>query len=85
MVAVFSLCSYSFGGKSVPDLLVALMARDKPTDMQLAGAKCLTYLYRADAMTADDSKILYKALPVLVSISYLIEGTVRLIVLIHLV
>lgn len=59
---------YSFGGKSVPDLLVALMARDKPTDMQLAGAKCLTYLYRADAMTADDSKILYKALPVLVSI-----------------
>ncbi|KAK7580633.1 hypothetical protein V9T40_001262 [Parthenolecanium corni] len=61
-----SVASASFGGKSVPDLLVALMARDKPTDMQLAGAKCLTYLYRADAMTADDSKILYKALPVLV-------------------
>lgn len=44
------------------------MARDKPTGMQLAGAKCITYLYRAGAVSADDPKILYKTLPVLVSV-----------------
>lgn len=58
---------FSFGGKSVPDLLVALMARDRPTEMQLAVAKCITFLYRAGAISAEDPKILYKTLPVLVS------------------
>ncbi|BES88986.1 ARM [Nesidiocoris tenuis] len=56
----------SFGGKSVPDLLVNLMASDRPTEMQLSSAKCLTYLHRAGALGAEDPKVLYKTLPCLV-------------------
>lgn len=57
---------FSFGGKSVTDHLVALMARDRPVAMQLAAARCMTYLHRAGAISADDGKILYKTLPCLV-------------------
>ena len=56
----------NFGGKSVTDHLVILMARDRPVAMQLAAARCLTYLHRAGAISADDGKILYKTLPCLV-------------------
>lgn len=42
------------------------MARDRPVPMQLAAARCLTYLHRAGAISADDGKILYKTLPCLV-------------------
>lgn len=56
----------NFGGKSVTDHLVTLMARDRPVAMQLAAARCLTYLHRAGAISADDGKILYKTLPCLV-------------------
>lgn len=57
----------SYGGKSIPDLLVPLMSRDQPSDTQLAAAKCATNLHRAHALSAEDPRILYKALPVLVS------------------
>ncbi|XP_035221670.1 armadillo repeat-containing protein 8-like isoform X3 [Stegodyphus dumicola] len=56
----------SFGGQSVPDILISLMSRDKTTEMQLAAAKCMTYMFRAGALTADDPRIVYKALPTLV-------------------
>jgi hypothetical protein len=59
------VCSY--GGKSVPDLLVGLMARDKPSEMQMAAARCITYMHRAGAISAEDPKILYRTLPCLVS------------------
>jgi hypothetical protein len=51
----------------VPELLVQLMAQDRPTEMQLASARCLTYMHRAGAMNAEDPKILYRTLPCLVS------------------
>ncbi|XP_076312959.1 LOW QUALITY PROTEIN: armadillo repeat-containing protein 8-like [Tachypleus tridentatus] len=60
------MCTVSFGGKSVPDQLVTLMGRDKTTEMQLASAKCMTYLCRAGAITAEDPRIVYKTLPTLV-------------------
>ncbi|XP_066992142.1 armadillo repeat-containing protein 8 [Anabrus simplex] len=56
----------SFGGKSVPDILVGLMSRDKTSEMQLASAKCVTYMHRAGALSAEDPKILFKTLPCLV-------------------
>ncbi|KAG8233021.1 hypothetical protein J437_LFUL013690 [Ladona fulva] len=56
----------SYGGKSVPDLLVTLMARDKPSEMQMGSARCLTYMHRAGAIGSEDTKILYKTLPCLV-------------------
>lgn len=45
---------------------MTLMARDRPVAMQLVAARCLTYLHRAGAISADDGKILYKTLPCLV-------------------
>jgi len=56
----------SFGGKSVPDILVGLLARDKSSEMQLASSKCLTYMCRAGAISPEDPKILYKTLSCLV-------------------
>ncbi|CAH0390272.1 unnamed protein product [Bemisia tabaci] len=64
IAAIVSTTSY--GGKSIPDLLVPLMSRDQPSDTQLAAAKCATNLHRAHALSAEDPRILYKALPVLV-------------------
>ena len=42
------------------------MARDRAVEMQLAAARCLTYLHRAGAISADDGKILFRTLPCLV-------------------
>ncbi|XP_070387371.1 armadillo repeat-containing protein 8-like isoform X4 [Dermacentor albipictus] len=56
----------SYGGRTVPDILVTLMARDKPTEMQLAAAKCMTFLSRAGAVHSEDPRIVFKALPTLV-------------------
>lgn len=60
------LATSSYGGRSVPDILVNLMARDKPTEMQLSAAKCLTFLSRAGAVHSEDPRIVFKALPTLV-------------------
>ncbi|KAL1124505.1 hypothetical protein AAG570_001131 [Ranatra chinensis] len=60
------IATASYGGKSVPEHLVGLMSRDRPSEMQLASARCLTYLHRAGAISADDPKIIYKTLPCLV-------------------
>ncbi|XP_064105216.1 armadillo repeat-containing protein 8-like isoform X2 [Macrobrachium nipponense] len=56
----------SYGGKAVPDLLVGLMARDRPRELQLAAATSLTFLHRAGALSADDPKIIFKTLQCLV-------------------
>lgn len=60
------LATTSYGGRSVPDLLVQLMARDRPSEMQLAAAKCLTFLSRAGAVHSEDPRVVFKALPTLV-------------------
>lgn len=54
----------------MPDLLFMLMAQDRPSEMQLAAARCITFLHRAGAFTAEDPKILYRTLPCLVSSYY---------------
>jgi len=54
----------------LPDLLVVLMAQDRPTNMQLAAARCLTYLHRAGALSAEDPKILFRTLPCLVRLCH---------------
>lgn len=56
----------SYDGKCETEHLVTFMARDRPVEMQLSAARCLTYLHRAGAISADDGKILYKTLPCLV-------------------
>jgi hypothetical protein len=77
------IINFSFGGKSVPDHLVGLMARDKPSEMQLAAARCLTYLHRAGSITADDPRIVYKTLPCLVSTIFCILGIVEIVSIIE--
>ena len=57
----------SYGGKAVPDLLTALMSRDRPCELQLAAASALTALHRAGALTPDDPRIMFKTLQCLVS------------------
>ncbi|KAK8771564.1 hypothetical protein V5799_025196 [Amblyomma americanum] len=61
-----ALATSSYGGRTLPDILVTLMARDKPTEMQLAAAKCMTFISRAGAMHSEDPRIVFKALPTLV-------------------
>lgn len=61
-----AIVTSSYGGRTVPDILVTLMARDKATEMQLAAAKCMTFLSRAGALHSEDPRIVFKALPTLV-------------------
>lgn len=72
-----SFHAYSFGGKSIPELVVKLVERDRPTEMQLAASRVLTYLHRAGAIGAEDPKILYKTLPCLVSYHLLLQSVFR--------
>uniref|UniRef100_A0A6P7FG71 Armadillo repeat-containing protein 8 n=1 Tax=Diabrotica virgifera virgifera TaxID=50390 RepID=A0A6P7FG71_DIAVI len=53
-------------GIRIPDYLEILISRDRPIDMQLGAAKCLTNLYRAGAISAYDPIITYRTLPCLV-------------------
>lgn len=52
----------------VPALLVCLVSRDKPVEMQLEAAKCMTNIYRSGAITANLPIITFRALPCLVRI-----------------
>lgn len=42
--------SATYNGESIPNLLLRLLSRDKPSEMQMAAAKCLTYLCRGGAI-----------------------------------
>uniref|UniRef100_A0A452GIN7 Armadillo repeat-containing protein 8 n=1 Tax=Gopherus agassizii TaxID=38772 RepID=A0A452GIN7_9SAUR len=53
-------------GELLPQIFVKMLQRDKPIEMQLTSAKCLTYMCRAGAIQTDDNCIVLKALPSLV-------------------
>ncbi|XP_048049604.1 armadillo repeat-containing protein 8 isoform X3 [Megalobrama amblycephala] len=53
-------------GEQLSQVFVRMMQRDKPIEMQLTAAKCLTYMCRAGAIRTDDSCIVLKTLPCLV-------------------
>ncbi|KAG5874974.1 hypothetical protein JTB14_026375 [Gonioctena quinquepunctata] len=50
----------------VPNYLEILISRDRPVDMQLSAARCLTNLHRAGSIPAYDPIITYRTLPCLV-------------------
>jgi len=52
--------SASYNGESIPTLLVRLLARDKTSEMQMAAARCLTYLCRGGALQPSDNIIMFK-------------------------
>ena len=43
-----------------------MMSQENSSEVQLLAAKCMTYLYRADSICAEDKRIVYKTLPTLV-------------------
>ena len=51
--------------RSLPQILVEMLRRDQPIEIQLAVAKCLTNLCKANAIEPWDSCIVYLALPTL--------------------
>ncbi|XP_029462041.1 armadillo repeat-containing protein 8 isoform X2 [Rhinatrema bivittatum] len=53
-------------GELLPQIFVKMLQRDKPIEMQLTAAKCLTYMCRAGAIRTDDNCIVLKTLPCLV-------------------
>uniref|UniRef100_A0A672TBT5 Armadillo repeat-containing protein 8 n=1 Tax=Sinocyclocheilus grahami TaxID=75366 RepID=A0A672TBT5_SINGR len=53
-------------GEQLSQVFVRMMQRDKPIEMQLTAAKCLTYMCRAGAIRTDDNCIVLKTLPCLV-------------------
>ncbi|XP_017325086.1 armadillo repeat-containing protein 8 [Ictalurus punctatus] len=53
-------------GELLSQVFVRMMQRDKPIEMQLTAAKCLTYMCRAGAIRTDDCCITLKTLPCLV-------------------
>uniref|UniRef100_A0A8C8SAF2 Armadillo repeat-containing protein 8 n=1 Tax=Pelusios castaneus TaxID=367368 RepID=A0A8C8SAF2_9SAUR len=53
-------------GELLPQIFVKMLQRDKPIEMQLTSAKCLTYMCRAGAIRTDDNCIILKTLPSLV-------------------
>uniref|UniRef100_A0AAR2J3J1 Armadillo repeat-containing protein 8 n=1 Tax=Pygocentrus nattereri TaxID=42514 RepID=A0AAR2J3J1_PYGNA len=53
-------------GELLSQVFVRMMQRDKPIEMQLTAAKCLTYMCRAGAIRTDDNCIVLKTLPCLV-------------------
>ncbi|XP_074644950.1 armadillo repeat-containing protein 8-like isoform X2 [Tubulanus polymorphus] len=61
-----TVASTSHNGETVPNLVTKLLARDKPPEMQMSAAKCLTYLCRAGVIHPEDSIIVLKALPTLI-------------------
>uniref|UniRef100_A0A3B4D6M9 Armadillo repeat-containing protein 8 n=1 Tax=Pygocentrus nattereri TaxID=42514 RepID=A0A3B4D6M9_PYGNA len=59
-------CSVLVDGELLSQVFVRMMQRDKPIEMQLTAAKCLTYMCRAGAIRTDDNCIVLKTLPCLV-------------------
>nr|XP_032619500.1 armadillo repeat-containing protein 8 isoform X7 [Chelonoidis abingdonii] len=53
-------------GELLPQIFVKMLQRDKPIEMQLTSAKCLTYMCRAGAIQTDDNCVVLKTLPSLV-------------------
>ncbi|XP_064185915.1 armadillo repeat-containing protein 8 [Anguilla rostrata] len=53
-------------GEQLSQVFVRMMQRDRPIEMQLTAAKCLTYMCRAGAIRTDDNCIILKTLPCLV-------------------
>ncbi|XP_075573219.1 armadillo repeat-containing protein 8 isoform X5 [Pelecanus crispus] len=61
-----TLVNVSVDGELLPQIFVKMLQRDKPIEMQLTSAKCLTSMCRAGAIRTDDSCIILKTLPCLV-------------------
>ncbi|XP_070609179.1 armadillo repeat-containing protein 8 isoform X3 [Erythrolamprus reginae] len=55
-----TLVNVLVNGELLPQIFVKMLQRDKPIEMQLTSAKCLTYMCRAGAIRTDDICIVLK-------------------------
>ncbi|KAM6260834.1 armadillo repeat-containing protein 8 isoform 6-T7 [Spheniscus humboldti] len=55
-----TLVNVSVDGELLPQIFVKMLQRDKPIEMQVTSAKCLTSMCRAGAIRTDDSCIVLK-------------------------
>ncbi|XP_011495744.1 PREDICTED: armadillo repeat-containing protein 8-like [Ceratosolen solmsi marchali] len=62
--------SHEPDSKSVPTILGQLMGREKNSLIQLEAARCTAYMHRAQALSATDSRVIYKALPCLIRLCH---------------
>ncbi|KOB79152.1 Uncharacterized protein OBRU01_00920 [Operophtera brumata] len=53
------------GDKTLPELLMVLVARDKPLAVAMGAARCLTFIHRAGALPPDDHRVVFGAMPCL--------------------
>lgn len=56
--------------RSVTNILGELMGRDKNSLIQLEAARCIAYMYRSQALSASDPRVVYKALPCLIRLCH---------------
>nr|Q68FK4.1 RecName: Full=Armadillo repeat-containing protein 8 [Xenopus laevis]AAH79724.1 Armc8 protein [Xenopus laevis] len=61
-----TLANVLVDGELLPQIFAKMLQRDKPIEMQLTAAKCLTYMCRAGSIRTDDNCIVLKTLPCLV-------------------
>ncbi|KAL5006183.1 hypothetical protein ScPMuIL_017341 [Solemya velum] len=61
-----AIATATYNGQAIPSLLVRLLARDETSEMQMAAAKCLTFLCRGGAISPQENNIALKTLPTLV-------------------
>lgn len=50
----------------IPDMLHNLMSQSNTHEMQFYAAKCMTHLYRSNAIRYNDDRLLYRTLPTLI-------------------
>lgn len=55
----------SYEDHSIPDLLASLTSRARIPEIQIAAARCLTYIHRSGSLVSTDPRIVYKTLPCL--------------------
>ena len=60
------VASESFSGKGLLDLLFDLMGQSNTHEMQFYAAKCMTYIYRSNAIYSSDTRLLFRTLPTLI-------------------
>ncbi|XP_055324144.1 armadillo repeat-containing protein 8-like isoform X1 [Sitodiplosis mosellana] len=59
------VCVTNHEERSIPDILSTLTSRARIPEIQIAAARCLTYIHRSGSLSSTDSRIVYKTLPCL--------------------
>lgn len=56
----------TYSGRALLDMLFEMMGQNNTYEMQLYAAKCMTFIYRSNAIYSSDSRLLFRTLPTLI-------------------